>query len=54
MPPTIDLEDDFADVTDGLEAVTLARPGSSQSAAVSGALRRGLSRKEAEMIVIRP
>jgi hypothetical protein len=42
-----DPRDDFADVADGLEPVTLVRPGSSAAEAVPHALRRAVAVREA-------
>ena len=45
---TFDPSDDFADVTDGLQSVTVRRPGSSQSTEVTHALCRAIRTREAE------
>lgn len=47
MVLTFDPSPDFADVVDGLEAVTLNRRGSSDDVAVASALRREVTTKEA-------
>ena len=49
MTLTFDPSDDFADVVDGLETVTLKRRGSSDDVTVAGALRRGVTVREARV-----
>lgn len=49
MPMTIDFDptDDFADIVDGTEAVTLKRRGTSSETAIANALRRAVDTHEA-------
>ena len=46
MTLAFDPSDDFADVVDGLETVTLKRRGASDDVTVAGTLRRGLTVRE--------
>ena len=48
MPIQFDPTDDFSSVVDRVEAVTLARPGSSATTATSGALRQAVTTQEAQ------
>ena len=48
MAVTFDPSTDFEDVTDGLEAVTINRRGSSDDVSISHALQRALSTREIE------
>jgi hypothetical protein len=48
MPVVADISDDFLEVVDNLELVTLKRPGSSTVLIIPEALRRALSTREAQ------